>query len=69
MTIPEIAFNHRKANNAELEIFELESLYQRKGLRHDPTEPPRVAFFALIFIQNGTGIHHIDFKHIPFTPG
>ncbi len=69
MTIPEIAFNHRKANNAELEIFELESLYQRKGLRHDPTEPHRVAFFALIFIQKGSGIHHIDFEPYPFKPG
>ncbi|KLN64900.1 MULTISPECIES: AraC family transcriptional regulator [Vibrio] len=69
MTIPQIAFNHNKANNAELEIFDLESLYQRKGLAHDPSEPHRVSFFALIFVQNGTGTHEVDFKPYPFKPG
>jgi len=69
MKIPNIAFNHQKANNAELEIIELETLYQRDGLFHDPRQPHRVSFFALIFINQGEGTHQVDFKPYPFNPG
>lgn len=69
MNIPNVGFNQDKSNQAELEIVELSSLYERELLDHDPEAPHRVSFFILIYIEQGEGIHMVDFIDYPFAPG
>ncbi|ELR66923.1 Transcriptional regulator, AraC family [Photobacterium marinum] len=69
MDIPHIGFNHEKTNQAELEIFDLSSLYQRQNLSHDPQTPHRVNFFMLVYIEQGEGVHMVDFINYAFSPG
>lgn len=54
MNIPNVGFNHDKSNNAELEIIELSSLYERTSLSHDPEAPHRVR------LDNGKIVEHWD---------
>lgn len=69
MIIPEIGFNHSKVDQAEFEIFELESLQQRSFTKHHPEQPHRVNFFNLIYIEQGEGSHMVDFQEHPFSAG
>lgn len=70
MSIPEVGFNHAKTANREIEVIDLETLYQRKdALSHDPTLPHRVSFNLLIHIEQGEGSHLIDFVNYPFQSG
>lgn len=70
MSIPEIGFNHKKTNNAEFEVVDLYELYQRRnGLEHSPARPHRVSFFNLIYIEEGSGSHLIDFADYPYDAG
>ncbi|MGF1873922.1 helix-turn-helix transcriptional regulator [Photobacterium frigidiphilum] len=69
MNIPSISFNHKKTNQAELEVMELSSLYEREGINHDPQSPHRVSFFMLIYIEQGQGVHMVDFAHHAFSAG
>lgn len=69
MNIPNVGFNHNKSNNAELEIIELSSLYERTSLSHDPEAPHRVSFFMFLYIEEGEGIHMVDFQEYPFRAG
>ncbi|MDV5169100.1 helix-turn-helix transcriptional regulator [Photobacterium rosenbergii] len=69
MQIPTISFNHKKSNQAELEIFDLESLYQRENLDHSPHKPHRITFFMMVYIEHGAGEHMVDFKSYPYHSG
>lgn len=69
MNIPNVGFNHNKSNNAELEIIELSSLYEITSLSHDPEAPHRVSFFMFLYIEEGEGIHMVDFQEYPFRAG
>ncbi|WP_350431008.1 helix-turn-helix transcriptional regulator [Shewanella sp. H8] len=69
MTIPNIAFNHDKTNQAEFEIIELSDLYMRPVMEHDPQAPHRVSFFMLIYFEQGEGKHTVDFNQFNFEPG
>lgn len=69
MHIPTIGFNHQKSNQAELEIFDLESLYQREFKNHSPQKPHRITFFMMVYIEQGTGTHMVDFQEYPFESG
>ncbi|MGF1806230.1 helix-turn-helix transcriptional regulator [Aliivibrio sifiae] len=69
MNIPNVGFNHDKSNNAELEIIELSSLYERTSLSHDPEAPHRVSFFMFLYIEEGEGTHMVDFQEYPFRAG
>lgn len=71
MHIPKVGFNHNKTQQAEFEIFELESLYQRNFelATHHPEHPHRISFFNLIYIEEGSGTHMVDFKEYPLSPG
>jgi len=68
MNIPAIRFKHNKCDQTEFEMVELESLYQR-DLRQRPEEPHRVTFFMLLYIEEGEGVHMVDFEEYPFTSG
>lgn len=69
MNIPNITFNHDKSNQAEFEIIELSSLYERTTLSHSPEDPHRVSFFMIIHIERGEGKHMVDFEEYPFRAG
>ncbi|MCM2678174.1 AraC family transcriptional regulator [Echinimonas agarilytica] len=69
MPIPNIGFGHKQSNQAELQILDLAELYARKNIGHSPEQPHRVRFFAIIYIEQGSGCHMVDFKHYPFQTG
>jgi AraC family transcriptional activator of pobA len=70
MNIPEVGFNHTKTANREIEIIDLEQLYQRTdSLNHNPTLPHRVDFNQIIYIEEGEGTHLIDFVNYPYESG
>lgn len=69
VSIPNIRFNHQKTNQAEIEVFELSSLYARRHQLHDPMQPHRVGFFIFIYIEDGEGTHMVDFIEYPFESG
>lgn len=70
MNIPEVGFNHAKTANCEIEVIDLEQLYQRRGsLTHNPTLPHRVDFNQIIYIEEGEGAHLIDFVNYPYQSG
>ncbi|RWX57104.1 AraC family transcriptional regulator [Photobacterium chitinilyticum] len=70
MNIPEVGFNHNKTANREIEVIDLEEIYQRKeSLNHTPTLPHRVNFYLLIHIEEGEGEHLIDFVSHSYQSG
>ncbi|MCW8329049.1 helix-turn-helix domain-containing protein [Photobacterium sp. SDRW27] len=70
MNIPEVGFNHAKTANSEIEVIDLEMLYQRKdSLDHNPALPHRVNFYLMIHIEEGEGAHLIDFVNYPYESG
>ncbi|WP_394132262.1 AraC family transcriptional regulator [Shewanella maritima] len=72
MNIPSIGFNHQQSDDEELEIIDLASINQRSQrnhIDHNPQKPHKVTFFMLIYIEQGHGVHMIDFNRYPFKPG
>ncbi|MUH72266.1 AraC family transcriptional regulator [Psychrosphaera haliotis] len=69
MQIPTINFNHKKSNQAEVEIFELESLYKQVDHEDSPQKLHRITFFMWVYIEHGYGSHIVDFKEYAFNPG
>ncbi|PMG97768.1 AraC family transcriptional regulator [Vibrio lentus] len=67
--IPNIGFNHEKTAQAELELIPLSRLYSDHTISHDPQQPHRVSFFMIIFIEQGSGTHMVDFEDYPFRRG
>lgn len=68
MDIPNIGFNHDKSAQAELEILPLSNLYERDIISHDPQIPHRVSFYMIIYIEQGSGKHMVDFTQYSFEP-
>lgn len=70
MNIPLVGFNHVKTSNCEIEVIDLEALYQfKERLTHNPTLPHRVNFNHIIHIEEGEGTHLIDFVNYPYESG
>ena len=70
MTIPNIDFKPQNTVSLDIEIIELDSIYQRIPVfSHDPAKPHRDKFYCLIYITQGEGKHFIDFNHYPFQAG
>jgi AraC family transcriptional activator of pobA len=70
MNIPEVGFNHAKTADQEIEVINLEQLYQcKESLDHNPTLPHRVDFNLIIYIEEGEGAHLIDFVNYPYESG
>jgi len=67
--IPSLDFDHSKTEQAEFEILELSSLYERNFTHSHPTKPHKVTFFNLIYIEQGEGKHMIDFVEYPYSAG
>lgn len=70
MNFPEIAFNYQKAGNIGIESISLEDLYNRaQVIESNPVTPHRLNFYNLIFVEQGSGKHLIDFIEYSFEPG
>lgn len=69
MFIPEVTFNNRKTGSIELEIIDLQEFTQRHFDSDDPRIPHRVRFFTLIYIEEGSGTHQLDFESYPYSDG
>lgn len=68
--IPQVRFNYHKTGQAELELIELEQLWQlAESSPHNPCSPHRVGFFNLIIVESGCGEHMLDFQNVPFEAG
>ncbi len=70
MNIPNIEFKPQDSVSMDIEIIELDYIYQRIPVfSHDPGKPHRDKFYCLIYITQGEGKHFIDFNHYPFQAG
>jgi AraC-like DNA-binding protein len=68
--IPNIAFNSSK-NATDIEFLELDSLFARIGEipNHNPKQPHRIDFYALLVVTEGAGIHQVDLKNYNIQAG
>jgi len=66
--IPEISFQNRQRKAFEFEIISADELLHNNAQRgHNSYRPNRLAFYAILFIQEGQGQHFIDFKQYEFN--
>jgi AraC family transcriptional regulator, transcriptional activator of pobA len=68
--IPNISFESHE-NTKDFEFLNLTKLFARIPdiLDHNPTQPHRISFFALLMVTKGTGTHQIDLKDYPIKEG
>ena len=69
-TIPNISFE-TEANNTGFELLNLTNLFARIDniKNHDPRQPHRIYFFALLIVTKGIGKHQIDLKEYDLRAG
>jgi|GEM_PF-467314 len=69
-TVPQIGFESRLAQFDYFDVVNTDDIYQRKtGKEVEPGRPHRVTFHTLIYFNEGSGAHQIDFEQIPVVPG
>ncbi|UMB53048.1 AraC family transcriptional regulator [Lutibacter sp. A64] len=68
--IPNISFKSLE-NKIDFEFLNLSKLFKRLDTinDHDPTEPHRISFFALLIVTKGTGKHQIDLNEYNLSEG
>ena len=68
--IPDITFQSSE-NITDFELLPLTELFSRidKTLNHDPKQPHRISFFALLIVTEGLGSHQVDLKKYPLQKG
>ncbi len=68
--IPNIAFKSSK-NATDIEFLELDSLFARIGEipNHNPKQPHRIDFYALLVVTEGKGVHQVDLKNYTIKAG
>lgn len=70
MSIPSIQFEPATSTNQLLEIIDLDDLYRKKDtMNHSPEKPHRMGFSILLYFQNSSGTHFIDFKDWQYQSG
>ncbi len=69
LSLTPIKFDNQQNPKASFDLIRLEELYQRKIIDHSPFELHRVAFYLIIFIENGQGFHTIDFTDYTCSKG
>ena len=69
-TIPNITFE-KSENTTDLELINLSQLFGRmhKIENHNPTQPHRITFFALLIVTKGSGNHQVDLKDYELKQG
>ncbi|MEM8507916.1 MAG: helix-turn-helix transcriptional regulator [Bacteroidota bacterium] len=68
-TIKEVAFAHRKTTKSHFDLVPLEKLLQLSPEDHSQFEHHKVAFYVLLIITEGTGIHSINYEDFSFKKG
>ena len=68
--IPNIAFKG-KQGATDIELISLNELFLRVGENpdHDPRQPHRIEFFALLIVTSGSGTHQVDLQNYDITAG
>lgn len=68
--IPNISFQG-KEHTRDFELLHLSKLQARipNIENHDPTQPHRISFFALLIVTSGNGTHQIDLKDYELSVG
>ncbi|MBB6430103.1 AraC family transcriptional regulator [Algisphaera agarilytica] len=70
MDIPLITYRPREPREQNLEVIDLQQINRdRHRMSHDPTQPHRLDFHLLVYVEAGRGEHFIDFARHPFGPG
>lgn len=64
-----IKFNNQQNPNAKFDIVKLEEIFLKEDIDHSPFEFHLVEFYVLILIENGKGIHSIDFTEYEYQKG
>ena len=64
-----IKFQNRQNPRANFDLINLEKLFQRKALDHDPQQLHIVEFYIIIFVTAGVGKHTIDFTDFQLEKG
>ncbi|SIS67863.1 transcriptional regulator, AraC family [Zobellia uliginosa] len=68
--IPSIAFEGQE-HIRDFDVLSMAELCAKidKGLDHNPLQPHRITFFALLLVTEGSGYHKIDLKTYPVKKG
>ncbi|WP_341225326.1 helix-turn-helix transcriptional regulator [uncultured Arcticibacterium sp.] len=68
--IPNLSFNSSESAT-DFEFIPLAELFPRieESGSHDPLQPHRISFFALLIVTEGTGVHQIDLKNYDIRKG
>ena len=64
-----IKFQNQQNSNAEFDIIKLEDLFHRTDIDHAPDQPHIVEFFIIILIEEGRGLHTVDFTTYEYKAG
>lgn len=64
-----IKFKNHQNPYATFDIISLEGLYTRKNLNHSPFQLHLVEFYIIILVEEGEGIHTIDFTDYSYKKG
>ncbi len=67
--VKHIKFQNRTNSNAQFDIVKLAQLFEGEFLDHSIEEHHKVDFFVILFIEEGTGYHTIDFIDYPCSKG
>lgn len=67
--LPEITYHYFPDKKNEYELVDIEVIYKKSFKDHDPFEPHRVKFYLLIFFNEGSGRHSIDFVDYAYEAG
>lgn len=64
-----IKFQNRQNPNAGFDLVRLEDIFARTDLDHSPYQLHLVEFYMVMLIEEGQGIHTIDFTEYEYTQG
>lgn len=64
-----VKFQNSQNPLAEFDVIKLEELLYRQDLNHTPLDLHRVEFYMIMLIENGQGLHTVDFKDYKYKKG
>lgn len=64
-----IKFNNSQNPNAAFDLVKIEELFRRTDLDHSPEQLHLVEFYMMVFIEDGQGVHTIDFTDYQYKKG
>lgn len=64
-----IKFRNRQNPFSEFDFIKLEGLFERNDLNHSPSQLHLVEFYMIILIEEGSGLHTIDFTEYKYEKG